>query len=246
MSNSSCRSRASCLVHHRLPTPARGGWTFAALLPPQSSAHLRPSRRRCEAWAALADLSPETKHLWSLESLPYLCIGPRLLGTPDCQGCQGVYELRAHNTVVLLLETTETTLEAFGRGRGPIWLHTVASLPASRSEGDPPSIDMGVPRRLQRERGSGRSYSSGREGESERAPWQPWSHWEAQAGREKDFRDDALRAIEGSVWSIGLGEHSPDLGSRSASRPVAIASSAPSPTCCLVVCSTASQRALEL
>lgn len=61
----------------------------------------------------------------------------------------------------------ETTVEDFGRGRGPIWMHTVASLPASRSEGDSPSIDMGVPRRLQRERGSGRSYSSGREGEKE-------------------------------------------------------------------------------
>lgn len=90
----------------------------------------------------------------------------------------GVHELRARGTVVLLLETIETTLEAFGRGRGPIWLHTVASLPASRSEGDPPSIDMGVPRRLQRERGSGRSYSSGREGE--RATRAPWSPLEAQ------------------------------------------------------------------
>lgn len=159
---------------------------------------------------------------------------------------RGVYELRAHNTVVLLLETTETTLEASGRGRGPIWLHTVASLPASRSEGDPPSISMGVPRRLQHERESGRSYSSGRKGESERAPWQPWSHWGAQAGRERDLQDEALRAIEGSVWSIGLGEHSPDLGSRCASRPVAIASSSRARRCCFVVRSTASQRALEL
>lgn len=75
-------------------------------------------------------------------------------------------------TVVLLLETT---LEAFGRGRGPIWMHTVASLPASRSEGDSPSIDMGVPRRLQRERGSGRSYTTRAAGRvRERAPRQPW------------------------------------------------------------------------
>lgn len=57
----------------------------------------------------------------------------------------------------------------------------------------------------------------------------------SSAGKRDCEKDDALQAIEGSAWAIGLGEHSPDLGSKSASRPVAIASSSRARQCVVLL-----------
>lgn len=57
----------------------------------------------------------------------------------------------------------------------------------------------------------------------------------SSAGKRDCEGDDALQAIEGSAWAIGLGEHSPDLGSKSASRPMAIASSSRARQCVVLL-----------
>lgn len=106
--------------------------------------------------------------------VPTVCA--RLVGRPHCQGCQGgVHELRAHSTVVPLLETT---LEGFlllrqGSEYGCTrWL-------ACQPVGMKVTLHLstwGVPRRLQRERGSGSSYTTRAGGKVRgRAPSQPWS-----------------------------------------------------------------------
>lgn len=76
-----------------------------------------------------------------------------------------------------------------------------------------------------REGAGGATRAGGRVRERQELPGLPWklSSQIVQVAR-NDGRI-AGQAIGGSAWAIELGEHSPDLGNRSASRRVAIASS---------------------